>query len=76
MGSCIAISKNYILDVTVNYFFPLLEKYRELEPACKTMGKNLTPYAECTARPIWYDHVMSAEIREHSAYLISDRKYQ
>ena len=25
-------------------FSPIPQKYRELEPACQTVGKNLTPY--------------------------------
>ena len=42
---CIRISKNYISDVTFNYFFsPILERYRVLESACQNIGKNSTPY--------------------------------
>ena len=35
---------NNISDVIFHYFFPILEKYRELKPACQTIGRNSTPY--------------------------------
>ena len=50
-GSCAQVSKNYsISDVTFNYlFFWILEKYRELQPACQTISKNSTSYDQRTA---------------------------
>ena len=48
--SCSQNPENYISDVTSNKsFFLILEKYRELKPACQTISKNLTPYEQRTA---------------------------
>ena len=39
----------FISDVNFkNVFFPILERYRELKPACQTVDKSLTPYDQIT----------------------------
>ena len=40
---------SYISDITYNYFFPILEKYRKLKSARQTIGRNSMPHDQRTA---------------------------